>query len=112
MLYVISTGDKLRVKAINPPTENTFPALNFEQSMIRMGRAAAELDVQTSQSEALPIKRRNFCQIFKCQVEQSILQRLSAKEVGWSLTDQEETALIDMRLSMEKNFLFGRLNPI
>lgn len=107
MLYVISTGDKLRVKAINPPTENTFPALNFEQSMIRMGRAAAELDVQTSQSEALPIKRRNFCQIFKCQVEQSILQRLSAKEVGWSLTDQEETALIDMRLSMEKNFLFG-----
>ena len=72
-----------------------------------MGRAAGELDVQTPQFEALPVKSSNFCQIFKAQVEQSILAKLSAKEVGWTLTDQEEVAIMDMRLGMEKSFLFG-----
>lgn len=72
-----------------------------------MGRAAAELDVQTPQFEALPRKARNYCQIFKAQVEQSILARQSAKETGWTFSDQEEVAIMDMRLGMEKSFLFG-----
>ncbi len=76
--------------------------------VVRMGRAAAELDVQTPQFEALPTKSSNFCQIFKMQVEQSILQRISNKEVGWSFSDQEEIAIADMRLGMEKNFIFGK----
>lgn len=75
--------------------------------VIRMGRAAAEMDVQTTHAQALPVKKSNYCQIFKAQVEQSMLMRHSAKEVGWTLTDQQEVALIDMRLGMEKNFLFG-----
>lgn len=33
--------------------------------LVRMGRAATELDVQTAQFESLPRKRTNFCQIFK-----------------------------------------------
>ena len=41
------------------------------------------------------------------QVEQSTLQRLANKEVGWTMTDQEEAAIYDMRLGMEKSFLFG-----
>ncbi len=72
-----------------------------------MGRAATELDVQTPQFQALPKKASNHCQIFKMQVEQSTLQRLADKEAGWTLSDQEEAAVIDMRLGMEKNFLFG-----
>jgi len=76
--------------------------------IIRMGRAAAELDVQTPQFQALPTKGRNRCQIFKMQVEQSTLQKLADKEVGWTLSDQEEVAIIDMRLGIEKNFIFGR----
>jgi len=75
--------------------------------IVRMGRAAGELDVQTPQFEALPVKSNNYCQIFKAQVENSVLTRLSAKEVGWSLSDQEEVAIMDMRLGMEKSFLFG-----
>lgn len=75
--------------------------------VVRMGRAAGELDVQTPQFEALPVKSSNFCQIFKAQVEQSVLAKLSAKEVGWTLSDQEEVAIMDMRLGMEKSFLFG-----
>ncbi len=76
--------------------------------VVRMGRAAAELDVQTPQFEALPTKKSQFCQIFKMQIEQSTLQRIANKEVGWSFSDQEEIAIADMRLGMEKNFLFGK----
>lgn len=76
--------------------------------IVRMGRAATELDVQTSQFEALPVKKNNFCQIFKMQVEQSTFQKLANKEVGWNFSDQEEVAVIDMRQGMEKNFLFGQ----
>ena len=75
--------------------------------LVRMGRAAAELDVQTAQFEALPVKKSNTCQIFKMQVEQSTFQKLANKEVGWNFSDQEEVAIIDMRQGMEKSFLFG-----
>lgn len=75
--------------------------------VVRMGRAATELDVQTPQFVALPRKAFNYCQIFKMQIEQSTAQRIQAKEVGWTFSDQEEAAVIDMRLGMEKNFLFG-----
>ena len=75
--------------------------------VVRMGRAATELDVQTGQYEALPKKEFNYCQIFKAQIEQSTLMKLSNKEVSWSLTDLEESAIVDMRLAMEKSFLFG-----
>ncbi len=76
--------------------------------IVRMGRAATELDVQTAQFQALPTKGYNFCQIFKMQVEQSTLQKLASKEVAWTLSDQEEAAMIDMRLGMEKSFIFGQ----
>ncbi len=82
----------------------TIPAAT---EVVRMARAAAELDVQTAQFEALPRRATNNCQIFKMQVEQSTFQKLANKEVNWSFSDQEEVAVIDMRLGMEKNFLFG-----
>ena len=76
-------------------------------TIVRMGRAATELDVQTAQFQALPVRKNNFCQIFKMQVEQSTMMRLADKEVGWNFSEQEEAAVFDMRLGMEKNFLVG-----
>lgn len=75
--------------------------------VIRMGRAATQLDVQTPQFAALPARSTNYCQIFKAQVEQSVVMKLSHKEIGWDFTDQQEAAVYDMRLGMEKQFLFG-----
>lgn len=75
--------------------------------IVRMGRAAGELDVQSPQYEALPKRSENYCQIFKMQVEESTLHRLSNKEAQWGFSDQEEVAIIDMRQGMEKNFIFG-----
>ena len=41
------------------------------------------------------------------QVEQSTMQKIANKEVEWTMNDQEEAAIYDMRLGMEKSFLFG-----
>ena len=97
VLYVVekeaSTG-MLNVVTVNGQTigeyENCIPTIPSGTTLVRMGRAATELDVQTPQFEALPKKSRNYCQIFKMQIEQSTLQKIANK-----------------RLGMEKNFLFG-----
>lgn len=88
-------------------TRFSFPEIEAGQKVIRMGRAASELDVQTPQHEALPRKSANYCQIFKMQIEQSTFQRLANKEANWTFSDIEENAVIEMRQGMEKNFLFG-----
>lgn len=112
VLYVVSndnTPTGLKVIAINNKAgqANALPAMPEGTEIVRMGRAATELDVMTSQFEALPTKSDNLCQIFKAQVEQSTFMKIANKEVGWSFSDQEEAAIIDMRMGMEKNFLFG-----
>lgn len=116
VFYIEKVEDnRLTLKIINPvpdENENSFPALPSGTKIIRMGRAAAELDVQTSQAQVLPKKAKNYCQIFKSQVEQSVLHRLAAKEVGITLSDQEEMALMDMRLGIEKSYLFGSMARI
>lgn len=106
MGYVYGKSDEgeLRVVPVNALPKTDIPAGTV---LVRMGRAATELDVQTAQFQALPTKDFNNCQIFKMQVEQSTLQKLSSKEVDWTLSDQEEAAIIDMRMGMEKSFLFG-----
>lgn len=110
VLYVVakdSTG--ITVVSVNNVTSrgSSVPTLPVGTELVRMGRAAAELDVQTPQFEALPTKKSNNCQIFKAQVEQSTYHKIANKEVGWSFSDQEEAAISDMRCGMEKNFLFG-----
>lgn len=114
ILYVLSVDDttgKVTVMPVNAGT-NEMASLGGDETLVRMGRAATELDVQTAQFAALPKKAQNYCQIFKMQVEQSTYQKIANKEVGWSFTDQEEAAIMDMRLGMEKNFLFGRKNKL
>ncbi len=112
VLYVVSRSSSGSIKVLpvnNFKADGTklMPSLDEGTKLVRMGRAAAELDVQTAQFEAIPQKAQNYCQIFKAQVEQSTMQKIANKEVGWDFSDQEEVAIIDMRLGMEKNFLFG-----
>ncbi len=110
VLYVVSTGkESIDVIAVNNRSGQSYlvPDLQPGTVLVRMGRAAAELDVMTSQYEHVPVKSTNYCQIFKAQVEQSTLMKIANKEVGWTFSDQEEAAIIDMRMGMERNFLFG-----
>lgn len=116
MLYVVSrpSDGGVEVVALNGPSRTTIdqvlhevPLLQQGTELVRMGRAATELDVQTAQFSAMPRKASNNCQIFKMQVEESTMAKLAGKEAGWSFSDQEEAAIIDMRLGMEKSFIFG-----
>lgn len=113
--YVVAVeGNTLELQPVNCAMtegengpEPSLASLPKGTRLIRMGRAATELDVQSPSFQSLPVKAMNYCQIFKMQIEQSTLQKLADKEVGWSFSDQEEAAVIDMRMGMEKNFLFG-----
>ncbi len=116
MLYVVDrpSGGGVEIAPVNARETEIMggktlqmPSLQVGELLVRMARAATELDVQTAQFAALPQKASNNCQIFKMQVEQSTLAKIADKEVGWTFSDQEEAAIIDMRLGMEKNFLFG-----
>ncbi|MCC8177281.1 MAG: DUF5309 domain-containing protein [Bacteroidales bacterium] len=112
VLYVVSrtqpkTVNVISVNNLDTSSVAVVPAMAKGTKLIRMGRAAGELDVQTTSFEAVPTKADNYCQIFKAQIEQSTLMKLANKEVGWTFSDQEEVAIYDMRLGMEKNFLFG-----
>jgi len=53
-----------------------------------------------------------FSYFYKAQVEQSTFVKIANKEAGWSFSDQEEAAIIDMRMGMEKNFLMGHCTRI
>jgi len=113
VLYVLSRSDSdgLRVQAVNGKKIGALygcvPSIPEGTVLIRMGRAASELDVMSPQFEALPHKAQQFCQIFKMQIEESTMHKLANKEVPWTMNDQEEAAIYDMRLGMEKSFLFG-----
>ena len=113
VLYISSKEEsgELNVYAVNGKTIGNItgcvPSIEQGTPLIRMGRAATELDVQTAQFEALPVKDQNFCQIFKMQIEQSTFQKIANKEVEWDFSDSEEAAIYDMRLGMEKTFMFG-----
>lgn len=70
VLYVLSRDQNgVTVMAVNGPTiggvANCIPNILEGTELVRMGRAASELDVQSPQFEALPKKCRNLCQIFK-----------------------------------------------
>lgn len=113
VLYVTSrdSNNGLTVMAVNGKRvgdmQGCVPSIPAGTTLVRMGRAASELDVMSPQFEAMPKKDSNVCQIFKMQVEQSTLQKLANKEADWTMSDQEEAAIYDMRLGMEKSFLFG-----
>ncbi len=113
VFYVTAVnGNNVTMRALNPPHDNAgqlnIPKIKSDSKVMRMGRAAAELDVQTGQYRTLPKKQENYCQIFKTQIEQSTLFSEANKEVGWTMSDQEEVAIYDMRLGMERSFLFGQ----
>ena len=95
----------ISVIAINPKAEAlTIPA---NKELIRIAKACAELDSQAPGYAILPVTGDQDCQKFMAQVEQSTIDKLTAKRFDITLSDQEEAVLADMRLGMEGAFIFG-----
>lgn len=103
--YVVEKLDSETLKVLVAKAD--APDIASGTTLVRLGRAATQLDVQSPQFSVLPKKKTNYCQIFKMQIEQSMIMKMSHKEIGWDFTDQQEAAVYDMRLGMEKQFLFG-----
>lgn len=84
-----------------------YPAIAANSTIIRMGRAGAELDVTTSVFSNVPTPDTQYCQKFMMQVEESTWAAMSKKEVEWNFSDLEEDGIYDMKMGMEGSFLFG-----
>lgn len=83
------------------------PDIEKDTKLIRLGRAAGEKEVETGSYYAMPNKTFQYCQRFIMQVEESIINRMSATQVKWDFTRQEKMAMDDMRYGMERSGLFG-----
>lgn len=88
------------------------PEIASGTTLVRMGKACGELDVQTGRFNNIPMPETQYCQNFMIQVEQSTFDKIAAKEVNWGFSDVEEDGVYDMRLAMENSFLFGVKNVI
>lgn len=83
------------------------PEIPAGTTLVRMGKACGELDVQTGRFNNIPMPETQYCQNFMIQVEQSTFDKIAAKEVNWNFSDIEEDGVYDMRLAMENTYLFG-----
>lgn len=108
VIDVDGSGHKI-FQPVNSKTSDGkgYPAIPEGTKIVRMGRAAAELDVQTAVFSNVPTKETQYCQIFVMQVEESNLAKIGKKEVQWNLSDLEEDSIYDMRTGMEGSYLFG-----
>ena len=88
------------------------PEIPQGTTLVRMGKACGELDVQTGRFNNIPMPETQYCQNFMIQVEQSTFDKIAAKEVNWNFSDIEEDGVYDMRLAMENTYLFGVKNVI
>lgn len=88
------------------------PEIPQGTTLVRMGKACGELDVQTGRFNNIPMPEVQYCQNFMIQVEQSTFDKIAAKEVNWNFSDIEEDGVYDMRLAMENTYLFGVKNVI
>ena len=88
------------------------PEIPAGTTLVRMGKACGELDVQTGRFNNIPMPEIQYCQNFMIQIEQSTFDKIAAKEVNWNFSDIEEDGIYDMRLAMENTFLFGVKNVI
>lgn len=108
-----STTNMPIVYAVNGEMDSTskqpiwVPQIEMGATLVRMGKACGELDVQTGRFNNTPMPEIQYCQNFMIQVEQSTFDKIAKKEVNWNFTDLEEDGIYDMRLAMENTYLFG-----
>ena len=88
------------------------PQIAQNTRLVRMGKACAELDAQTGRFNNVPTFEEQYCQNFMIQIEQSTIDKMSAKNVKWDFSDLEEDGIYDMRLAQENTYLFGSKNRI
>lgn len=109
----VDANGYLMIIAINGGTSSGskwgVPAIAAGSTVLRLGRAAGEKDVETGAYYELPEPSEQYCQRFIMQCEQSIIERMSAKKLDWTFTRQERAAMDDMRGGIERSGLFSAM---
>ena len=112
--YVESVDTAAKTITVIPPYDSevsadvpSIKAIADGAKVYICGNAAAEGDMLTSNYGIIPTKENNFCQIFKCQVSESTIQKMSRKDINWGLSDVEEQAIYQWRNKIEMSALFG-----
>jgi len=103
----------LKVQVIYDKNVTTTPptvaagAIAADSIVTAAGNAFADWKKQTISGTHLPSEDYNYCQIFKWQVGETTIHRLSAKEADWTLDDIERRELLSMTMKMETSILLG-----
>jgi hypothetical protein len=116
--YILKKTDegKLVIKAVNGQkigtTVKSVPSLPADTPLLRAGRAHNETDMRTDPYALVPTKETQHLQTFRCQVEQSTLDKIANKEADWDFSDMELAGIDDMKRGMSKSYLLGKKDKI
>lgn len=84
------------------------PATILDETKVgRLGNAKNELDANTDPYGHTPTDRYNYVQAHMAGVEESLWQKMHAKEVKWDIADMQNLQLFDLRCQMEATSWFG-----
>ena len=101
------------VYAVNGQDTENFgnigvPTLSAGTKLLRMAKAAGELDAQTGKYYSKPKAQINNVQKFMCQVEASHIEKIHQHELSnFTWSDVEEEAIMDMKRTMEFTYMWG-----
>ena len=103
----IDSSGKRVIQPINGgANQKGYPAIIKGTTVVRMGRAGAEFDVQTAVFSNVPTPKTQYCQKFMMQIEESTWAKMSAKEVNWNFSDLERDGVEGLKDG------YGRFIPI
>ena len=117
LVLFVSSVDKaggiIKVQAVNGTVsgeDTVVPILTANDQLVKMGNSKGEKDAQTAPFAIIPTKDYNYTQIFMAQMEQSLYERIHAKEVAFDFSDIEAQNVYEMKQRMEYSYLFGSRN--
>lgn len=98
-------------KKPDSPEHMTFneALITADSDVIRLGHMADELALKTPSYSALPRKDFGYCQKFMSSTLQSGWSQQTPNEAGWTMADDDELAVENYKLDIEKTFIWGKL---
>lgn len=107
VINIDSSGNRVCQPINGGANQIGYPAIAAGTKVLRMGRAGAEFDVQTSVFSNVPTPDIQYTQKFMMQIEESTWAKMTKKEVDWGFSDLERDGIETLKLGMESSFMFG-----
>ena len=109
--YDSTTGDPVvyAVNGVKSAFGNTgVPDIQANSELIRIAKSVNEAKSETGRVNEAPNDTVQFCQIFMAQTEETLIHKLTKRDVnGLDLAWNERRTLEDFRMAQAGTFLFG-----